>query len=98
MIEGLEGVAAGAGFDRASLDAMLSALPPRIFLMHNVHEDAPVVFQTRWALSYLAGPLTREQIRKLAPSVNEASQASAASAQRAAGERSHRDAVASAAG
>jgi hypothetical protein len=90
VIEGLEGVAAGAGFDRASLDATLSALPPRTFLLRNVHEDEPVVFQSRWALSYLAGPLTREQIRKLAPGVNEASHASAASAT---GERSHRDAV-----
>ena len=67
VIEGLEGVAAGAGFDRATLDATLSALPARTFLLRNVHEDAPVVFQSRWALSYLAGPLTREQIRKLAP-------------------------------
>lgn len=96
VIEGLEGVAAGAGFDRASLDATLSAMPPRTFLLRNVHEDEPVVFQSRWALSYLAGPLTREQIRKLAPSANGASQANAASAQRAAGERSSRDAVASA--
>jgi hypothetical protein len=35
--------------------------------MHNVHEDAPVVFETRWAMSYLRGPLTREQIRLLTP-------------------------------
>jgi len=96
VIEGLEGVAAGAGFDRASLDATLSALPPRTFLLRNVHEDEPVVFQSRWALSYLAGPLTREQIRKLAPSADEASQANVASAQRAAGERSPREAVVSA--
>jgi hypothetical protein len=89
VIEGLEGVAAGAGFDRASLDATLSALPPRTFLLRNVHEDEPVVFQSRWALSYLAGPLTRDQIRRLSPKT------SAASAQRAAGERSHQDAVAS---
>ena len=33
--------------------------------MNNVHEDQPVVFQTRWALSYLRGPLTREQISRL---------------------------------
>ena len=33
--------------------------------MNNVHDDAPVVFQTRWALSYLRGPLTREQIKTL---------------------------------
>jgi hypothetical protein len=65
VIEGLEGVAAGPGFDRASLDATLSALPGRVFLMRNVHEDAPVLLHSRWALSYLAGPLTREQIRRL---------------------------------
>ena len=33
--------------------------------MHNVHEDEPVVFQTRWVLSYLAGPMTRHQIKTL---------------------------------
>jgi hypothetical protein len=33
--------------------------------MHNVHESGPVVFQSRWALSYLRGPLTREQIKRL---------------------------------
>jgi hypothetical protein len=65
VIEGLEGVATGPGFDRASLDATLSALPKRVFLMRNVHEDAPVLFQSRQALSYLAGPLTREQIRRI---------------------------------
>jgi hypothetical protein len=103
VIEGLEGVAAGAGFDRASLDATLSALPPRTFLLRNVHEDEPVVFQSRWALSYLAGPLTRGQIRNLTPPTSEASaqrgvapQTSEASAQRGVAERSHQDAVASA--
>jgi hypothetical protein len=65
VIEGLEGVDAGTGLDRAKLDSTLSALPGRVFLMRNVHEDAPVLFQSRWALSYLAGPLTREQIRAL---------------------------------
>ncbi|MEZ6050086.1 MAG: hypothetical protein R3C02_01670 [Planctomycetaceae bacterium] len=35
------------------------------FLLNNVHEDEPVVFQTRWALSYLSGPMTREQIVRL---------------------------------
>ena len=37
----------------------------RVFLMNNVHEDAPVVFETRWAMSYLRGPLTRAQIKTL---------------------------------
>jgi hypothetical protein len=69
VLDGLEGAATAAGgqFDRSRMDAVLSGLSNRVFLMHNVHEDAPVVFQTRWALSYLSGPLTREQIRKLAP-------------------------------
>jgi hypothetical protein len=68
VLEGLEGASAASGirFDRAQIDAMLSNLPKRVFLMSNAHEDAPVLFQTRWALSYLAGPLTREQIRRLA--------------------------------
>jgi hypothetical protein len=40
-------------------------LGSRVFLMSNAHEDVPVVFQTRWSLSYLRGPLTREQIKIL---------------------------------
>jgi hypothetical protein len=47
------------------MDKILSSLGHRIFLMHNVHEDQPVLFQTRWALSYLRGPLTRQQIQVL---------------------------------
>ncbi len=68
VLEGLEGASAasGARFDRAQIDSLLSNLPKRVFLMSNAHEDEPVLFQTRWALSYLAGPLTREQIRRLA--------------------------------
>lgn len=67
VLDGLEGAAISQGskFDRANLDKMLAALGNRIFLMNNVHEDAPVVFQVRWVLSYLRGPLTRTQIKKL---------------------------------
>ena len=67
VLDGLEGAsaAAGATFDRAEMEQMLSGLGNRVFLMNNVHEDEPVVFQSRWALSYLRGPLTREQIGKL---------------------------------
>lgn len=67
LLEGLEGaaVSSAAGFNRRQLEQTLSALGNRIFLMHNVHEDAPVVFQTRWAMSYLRGPMTRDQIRLL---------------------------------
>jgi hypothetical protein len=67
VIDGLEGASAEAGraFDRAGLEHMLSALGKRVFLMNNVHDAAPTVFQSRWALSYLAGPLTRAQISTL---------------------------------
>ena len=67
VLDGLEGAsaAAGASFDRARLDTMLSGLGNRVFLMNNVHEDGPIVFQTRWALSFLRGPLSRDQISDL---------------------------------
>lgn len=67
VLDGLEGasVAAGLHFDRAQIERILSGLGKRIFLMNNVHEDQPVVLQTRWALSYLHGPLTRDQIQLL---------------------------------
>jgi hypothetical protein len=67
VLEGLDSAAAAqsARFDRQEIDRIISGLGPRIFLMHNVHEDHPQVFQVRWALSYLRGPLTRQQIKGL---------------------------------
>ena len=67
VLEGLEGAstAAGHAFNRQEMDEILSGLGNRVFVMNNVHDDQPVVFQTRWALSYLRGPLTREQIQTL---------------------------------
>ena len=65
VLEGLEGAAAGTGFDRGSMEEILAGLGQRVFLLNNVHENAPVTFQTRWALSYLRGPMTREQVKML---------------------------------
>ncbi len=67
VLDGLEGavVAGQKQFNRKAFDQMLSGLGNRIFLMNNVHDDLPAVFETRWAMSYLRGPLTREQIKKL---------------------------------
>jgi Helicase HerA, central domain len=67
VLDGLEGAStqAGATFDRAQMEQILSGLGKRVFLMHNVHDDQPIVFQSRWAMSYLRGPLTREQISTL---------------------------------
>ncbi|HYQ03284.1 MAG TPA: DUF87 domain-containing protein [Polyangiaceae bacterium] len=67
VIEGLEGAALGAnrGFDRAATEAVLSALGSRVFLMNDVREAGPVIFQTRHTLSFLRGPLSRDQIKTL---------------------------------
>jgi hypothetical protein len=64
LADGLAG-ASGGSLDAAELAKTIGSLEKRVFLMHNVHESHPVLFQTRWALSYLAGPMTREQIRSL---------------------------------
>ena len=65
LLAGLEGAASGQAFDRARLDNLISGLDKRVFLLHNVHDRQPQVFQTRWTLSYLPGPMTREQIKGL---------------------------------
>lgn len=67
LLDGLEGAMATASksFDRTRMERVLSGLGKRVFLMNNVHEDGPVIFESRWALSYLRGPLTRSQIKQL---------------------------------
>ncbi|MGB2907654.1 MAG: hypothetical protein WBB73_11140 [Candidatus Aminicenantaceae bacterium] len=67
VLDGLEGASqsTGTAFDRQEIDKTLSGLGKRVFLMHNVHEDRPELFQTRWVLSFLRGPLTRTQIKIL---------------------------------
>jgi hypothetical protein len=80
VLDGLQGaLAGGRAFDRHTMDRMLSGLGKRVFLLHNVHSPGPIVFETRWTLSYLRGPLTREQLRTLT-SPAAASQASAPAA------------------
>jgi hypothetical protein len=65
VLDGLEGASGQSGLDRSALEKLLSALGSRVFLLNNVHENAPVVFQTRWTMSYLRGPLSRPQIASL---------------------------------
>ncbi|MGA8238927.1 MAG: ATP-binding protein [Desulfobacterales bacterium] len=69
VMAGLEGATAGAQFDRQRMGEILSGLGKRVFLLHNVHDSEPVVFETRWTMSFLAGPMTREQIKALSASV-----------------------------
>jgi len=65
VIEGLLGSEASGGLDKAGIEALMSNLTQRTFLMRNVHDDAPVLFRTRWAMSYLRGPLTLAEIRRV---------------------------------
>ncbi len=65
VLDGLKGASSAAGMEHGDLSGLISELGERVFLMHNVHEEEPVTFQTRWAMSYLRGPLTRSQIRDL---------------------------------
>ncbi len=78
VLEGLESASAGRGADRAALTDMLNSLGKRIFLLNSVHIGAPKMFTTRWTMSYLRGPLTREQIRILMQGVSRPSAAAEA--------------------
>jgi hypothetical protein len=61
LLDGLE----APGVTRSELDKSISRLGKRVFLLHNTHAKGPVIFQTRWSMNYLPGPLTRAQIPAL---------------------------------
>ena len=61
----LEGMTSAGGGDASAIDATISALDKREFLLHSTRADEPRRFSTRWAMSYLAGPMTRDQIKRL---------------------------------
>ena len=64
VLEGLE-AAGGTGMDRAQVDALLSGLATRRFLLRGVRTATPVLLESRWTLSFLRGPLSRPQIAAL---------------------------------
>lgn len=64
LVDGLEGAAQDT-FDRAKMEQTLAQLGKRVFLLHSVHRREPVTFETRFALCYLRGPMTRTEIKKL---------------------------------
>jgi len=63
LLDGLS--SADGSVDVRELNRLISGIGKRVFLMRNVHEKRPLLFQTRWAMNYLAGPLTRTQIPAL---------------------------------
>jgi hypothetical protein len=80
VIDGLQGAAAGSAFDRAALERLMAGISQRVFLMRNVRDDEPVLFRTRWAMSYLRGPLTLAEIARLMTPRREAATAARAHA------------------
>ncbi len=85
VLDGLETAATGGGepLQRGDLEKMIAGLGSRVFLLHNVHEESPLIFQTRWAMSYLRGPLTGDQIRQLREERGQATEPPAAEEQTA---------------
>ncbi|NND84579.1 MAG: ATP-binding protein [Acidimicrobiia bacterium] len=59
----MEGLRSASGdVDVAMLDRAISGLGKREFILHSTRRSSPTRFTTRWAMSYLAGPLSREQL------------------------------------
>ena len=58
--EGLKQATAGADPGDA-----IGGLQPRQFLLRDVKESAPILFRSRWAMSFLRGPVTREELKRL---------------------------------
>jgi len=67
VLGGLEAATtANSKLDIGKLDNLISGLAPRVFMLHNVHDDGgPILMHSRWSMSYLRGPLTRQQVRAL---------------------------------
>jgi hypothetical protein len=63
LLDGLE--SAVSGVSRGMFDKLISTLGKRVFVLHNIHSKQPELFQTRWTMNFLAGPLTRTQIPEL---------------------------------
>jgi PII-like signaling protein len=63
LLDGLESLA--GGFSRAEMDKLISSIGKRVFVMNNVHDKHPTLFQTRWVMNFLAGPMTRSQLPDL---------------------------------
>lgn len=79
LLDGLEGAMSGSTpFNRKEMEVAISGLGNRVFLMNNVHEDGPVIFHVRWIMSYLSGPLAREQVKRLMDPVRPAKTTAAA--------------------
>jgi len=78
LLDGM--TSAGGAVDTSAVGDAISGLDSREFVLHSTRSDGPKVFGTRWAMSYLSGPLTRDQIRRLTADAPERSDNSATDA------------------
>jgi hypothetical protein len=63
VMDGLQSMATADDMTMPNVEQMIADIQPRVFLMRNVHnQGGPILLHTRWAMSYLAGPMTRQQI------------------------------------
>jgi len=61
-----DGLAAASGsVDLDALQATIAGLGKRQFVLHSTKRSEPSLLTTRWTLDYLAGPLTKDQLRGL---------------------------------
>jgi hypothetical protein len=83
VVDGLAGASSSSGssLDRGEIERLLASLRSRVFLLHNAHDERDVLFHTRWAMSYLRGPLTRKQIKLLSPAKDRAAPAAGEAAE-----------------
>ncbi len=67
VMSGLESLATvDNNLNLNDVSQLIADIEPRVFLMHNVHDSGgPLLVHTRWAMSYLRGPLTRQQVSQL---------------------------------
>jgi len=67
VIDGLRSMASTDDeMQMSDVERLIADIAPRVFLMRNVHDDnGPLLLHTRWAMSYLRGPLTRQQVQIL---------------------------------
>jgi hypothetical protein len=62
----LDGLLDAAGrLDKGLVSRWLENLPARTFVVRDAKEDAPRLIQSRWAMSFLRGPLTRTEVERL---------------------------------
>lgn len=64
VVEGLVGSDGGANLDAGELASVIKSLPPRTFFLRDVHAGEARLLETRWTLSWLRGPMTRQEIKR----------------------------------